>query len=168
MTEYIPVSVEPGGQVANPEMRPEPHEYDELVQAVGWGSRSLDAWNDALETALGVAFARDPNTHDLVGAAMVIGNSFYRSLHDVAVRPDFQNQGIATRMGVVLASRFFEKSPESNPDLISAMLLAGSSNLPNLWQLYGGQGWRSTVRAMVRSNLSSPDPADYRIVGPGL
>lgn len=70
-------------------------EFNQLTEAVGWGSRENVIVEEALKHTLYSTCAYDEDK--LIGYGRIIGDkTIFLHIHDVMVRPEYQGMGIGT------------------------------------------------------------------------
>lgn len=90
-------------------------EFNELYDAVGWGSYDDSISTKALQnTFYSVSIYDNDN---IIGYGRIIGDSIvFLYIHDIMVKPEYQNKGI----GKIIMNKLLEKINEvklENPDL---------------------------------------------------
>ncbi len=90
-------------------------EFNFLTDSVGWGMREISVVEEALDNTLYSVCAREDGK--LLGYARLIGDkTIFLYVQDVMVHPDYQGQGIGTKLMEALMEKIGEYKRES-PDL---------------------------------------------------
>ena len=95
-------------------------DYSQLRASAGWKNFSREQTERALtRSAFGLSVKDGEQT---VAMGRAIGDGLYYSLVDIVVRPDYQGQGVGTRVIHWLLDRIEQEMPENSR--VSVQLLA--------------------------------------------
>lgn len=108
-------------------------EFNSLYDSVGWGAYDDDISKKALDnTYYSVSIYNDEK---IIGYGRLIGDTIcFMYIHDVMVRPEYQNQ----KIGTMIMSKLLEKINElkkENPDI--RIYLGASKNKENFYKHFG-------------------------------
>jgi len=110
---------------------PGAEEYAELRVAAGMSERSLEAARSGLPNSLHAVCLRDADT--LVGMGRIVGDGGCNfEIVDIAVHPDYQRQGLGTRIMAALTEYLAEHAPAT-----AYVSLLADDGAPALYRKFG-------------------------------
>lgn len=110
-----------------------------IRESVGWDGDTPEVWEETLRSALEVASAWDSDK--LIGVGFLIGSPRHAVLCDIAVSPDWQQEGI----GREIAQQLLDVANEKE---IKYVTLTFDDQKPWLADFYASLGFAGTDNAM--------------------
>jgi GNAT superfamily N-acetyltransferase len=134
------------------ERLPTVEEYEALIRAVGWVKyTNLEAVPAALQNTFYSVLAVEGDRP--VGMARLVGDGAGFYVHDVAVHPDRQRQGIGTALMEALMGHFLRATPPK-----SSIGLFTGRNLAGFYERHGFEGPDTSLYGMYFKKWGAESP----------
>lgn len=144
MSEYISVD-----KRATEQQIPSIQEINALTDAIGWGQRSSELWQRALEASSYIAFSRNENG-ELTGFGRILEDGVMCMFYDIGVHPDYQGTGVGSK----IMTKLVDKVKESG--YVSIGLFVWEDN-PTTAEFYSKFGFEAVGTGMELKRFMQPE-----------